>query len=97
MAATRLSTQRLKRKVLYVCSDARFLGDEIVRLANKTRNSGRLLPRLRYEERVPTRRSPGTIIDMAADADAALRLPLDTEKKRHHDEERSKLSVGQFD
>jgi hypothetical protein len=38
MAATRLSTQRLKRKVLYVCSDARFLGDEIVRLANEAKD-----------------------------------------------------------
>jgi hypothetical protein len=46
------------------------------------------------------------IIDIAADANAALRLPLDTEKmrlpldtekKRHHDEERSRLSVGQFE
>jgi hypothetical protein len=41
--------------------------------------------------------APVNIIDMAADADAALRLPLDTEKKRHHDEERSKLSVGQIE
>jgi hypothetical protein len=50
--------------------------------------------------------APVNIIDMAADADAALRLPLDTEKmrlpldtekKRHHDEERSRLSVGQFE
>jgi hypothetical protein len=38
MAATRLSKQRLKRKVLYVCSDARFLGDEIVRLANEAKD-----------------------------------------------------------
>ena len=38
MAATRLSTQRLKRKVLHVCSDARFLGDEIVTLANEAKD-----------------------------------------------------------
>src|SRR5260370_13051428 len=38
MAATRLSTQRLKRKVLHVCSDARFLGDEIVRLVNEAKD-----------------------------------------------------------
>jgi len=38
----------------------------------EVRNSGRLIPRLRYEEQVPTRRLPSLvdIIDIAADANA---------------------------
>ncbi len=40
MAATRLSAQRLKRKVLHVCADANFLGDEIAALANEAQHAG---------------------------------------------------------
>jgi hypothetical protein len=54
-------------------------------------------PRERSPASYNTSRNSKFGSDMAADADAALRLPLDTEKKRHHDEERSKLSVGQFE